>query len=220
LVAVLALRAQRCPGQGMQPLAVERQTDQTPFPCGSCSASQRELPEPQHLLHDPDDRFDGAFAGTVDRFSQCRLESVGHLDRWAGVCWWERRLVRETFLPTRVLGIASSSDVRLDAPLCQRLPCCRSKVACVPRRCGRGAECRRNRGQGGFHFRMVIGMIGEGGINDQQAPVIDRHLAVGVRQIFEAQTACLVVAGLAMEWVVSRQGWARVGVPSTTKGGC
>src|SRR5215210_9376509 len=40
----------------MQPLQVERQTHQTPLPRRSDQPSQRELPKPQHFLHDPNHR--------------------------------------------------------------------------------------------------------------------------------------------------------------------
>src|SRR6266487_2226135 len=43
--------------QDMQPLQIERQTDQAPFASDSLLTAQRELPEPDHLFDDADDGF-------------------------------------------------------------------------------------------------------------------------------------------------------------------
>ena len=64
----------------MEPLEIEGQADQTPLARGSFVPAQRELAETQHILDDPDHRFNSAFACRVDRFANCRLELVRHLD--------------------------------------------------------------------------------------------------------------------------------------------
>src|SRR5918912_1529900 len=53
--------------QSMQPLQIERQTDQTPLARGYLLAAQRELAEAHHLFDDADHRLDRAFAQAVDR---------------------------------------------------------------------------------------------------------------------------------------------------------
>src|SRR2546421_10465873 len=54
--------------QRMQPLQIERQTDQAPLASDGLLAAQRELPEAQHLFDDADHRLDRACARAVDCF--------------------------------------------------------------------------------------------------------------------------------------------------------
>ena len=64
----------------MEALEIESQTDQPPLASSGLCTTQRELAETQHILDDPDHRFNRAFACRVDRFADCRLELVRHLD--------------------------------------------------------------------------------------------------------------------------------------------
>ena len=64
----------------MEALEIESQTDQTPLTSSGLCTTQGELAEAQYLLDDSDNRFNGAFACRVDRFADCRLELVRHLD--------------------------------------------------------------------------------------------------------------------------------------------
>jgi hypothetical protein len=45
----------------------------------------RELAEAKDLFDDPDDRFNRAFARSVDRFAQRSSEFVGHFDLCTGI---------------------------------------------------------------------------------------------------------------------------------------
>src|SRR5713101_9921425 len=97
----------------MEALEIEGQTDQAPLTSGRLDTSQRELAEAEHLLDDADHRFDGAFACAVEGFAQGGPELVGHLHlgtRHFGSRVGQRRA---PLLPTPLLGIAASSDVRL-----------------------------------------------------------------------------------------------------------
>ena len=64
----------------METLEIESQTDQTPLTSRRLYTTQRKLAEAQHILDDPDHWFNRAFACRVDRFADCRLELVCHLD--------------------------------------------------------------------------------------------------------------------------------------------
>src|SRR6266496_4498064 len=98
----------------MEALEIEGQTDQTPLASGSLLTAQRELAEAQHLFDDPDHRFYGAFACTVDRFAQSGLELVRHLD--LGVSILGRRIGQrsKTLLPAQMMGITTRSNVGFD----------------------------------------------------------------------------------------------------------
>src|SRR5258705_10539619 len=64
----------------MEPLQIKRHTDQTPL-AGRCRrAAQRELTESQHLFDDPEHWLNRILACAVDRFPDCPLKFVGHLD--------------------------------------------------------------------------------------------------------------------------------------------
>src|SRR5947209_18897879 len=91
----------------MEALEIESQTDQTPLAGGRLDTSQGELAEAEHLLDDPDHRFNRVLARPVDRFPQCRLELVGHLD--LGTRVFRRRIGqrREPLLPTGMMGITT-----------------------------------------------------------------------------------------------------------------
>src|SRR5436309_4539886 len=105
----------------MEALAIEGQTDQAPLTSGRLDPSQRELAEAEHLLDNAEHRFDGAFACSVDGFTQRGSELVGHLHLRAGTL---RRRVRqgcEPLLPTGMMGITARSDVGINAALRTRL---------------------------------------------------------------------------------------------------
>src|SRR5207237_1523763 len=57
------------PGEGMEALEIERQTDQAPLARRRRDPTQGELAEAQHLFDDADYRFDRAFAYPIDRFA-------------------------------------------------------------------------------------------------------------------------------------------------------
>src|SRR5260370_34247894 len=107
----------------MEAFEIESQTDQIPLTGSSLCTTQRELAEAQHLLDDPDHRFNGAFACPIDRFAHCRFELVGHLDLGARIL---RRRIRqwcETLLPTRMMGLTARGDERFEATTCTRSQC-------------------------------------------------------------------------------------------------
>src|SRR5207247_3840486 len=91
----------------MEALEIESQTDQTPLPSGRLAPAQGELAEAEHLLDDADHRFNRVLARPVDRFPQCRLELVGHLD--LGTRVFRRRIGqrRAAALPTGMMGITN-----------------------------------------------------------------------------------------------------------------
>src|SRR5439155_22644215 len=64
----------------MEALEIESQTDQTPLASRRLDPAQGELAEADHLLDNPDHRFNRVLACHVDRFAHCRLELVGHLE--------------------------------------------------------------------------------------------------------------------------------------------
>jgi len=115
---------------------------------------------------------------------------VGHLHLGTRLFGWRVGQRREPLLPTRMMGIAASGDVGLDAPL---LTCRQGRGASIP-----GIQCRRlrhanrrwNGSERGFGFLRVVGVIREGPSDDEQTPLIHRHLRVvillksGIRRIF------------------------------------
>src|SRR5260370_17144519 len=116
----------------MEAFEIESQTDQIPLTGSSLCTTQRELAEAQHLLDDPDHRFNGAFACPIDRFAHCRFELVGHLDLGARIL---RRRIRqwcETLLPTRMMGITARADEGFDATPCPPNHCS-SPTRCATR---------------------------------------------------------------------------------------
>src|SRR5260221_4408664 len=123
-------------------------------------------------------------------FRSRSMPLVGHLQLGTRHFGWRVGQRRESLLPTRMMGIAARSDVRLDAPLLTRGP---RRGASIP-----GIQCRRlwhanGRGNGserGFGFLSVVGVIREGPSDDEQTPLIHGHLRVvillksGIRRIF------------------------------------
>jgi hypothetical protein len=98
----------------MEALEIESQTDQTPLASRCLGTAQGELAEAQHLFDDPDHRFDGTLARSIDRFAQRRLELVGHLDLRAGVLGRRIRQRLEPLLPTGMMRITTRRDVGLN----------------------------------------------------------------------------------------------------------
>src|SRR5213078_1745891 len=162
----------------MEALEIESQTDQTPLASGGLCTTQGELAETQHILDDPDHRFNRAFACRVDRFADCRLELVCHLDLGTGIL--RRRIGQwcETLVPTAMMGIATCGDVGLDAPSRTRAQCCRAKIASI--QSGRlwCTDGRRDGLECGLGFLAIIGVIGEGASHDEQTPLIHGNLRV------------------------------------------
>src|SRR5690349_17047093 len=112
----------------MEALEIEGQTDQTPLKSLSLDPAQGELAEAQHLFDDPDHRFDGAFACSIDRFAQRRLELGGHLDLGTRLLRWGFGERGEPLRPSGMMGITTRGDVGLDAPLLTRGPGRRAKI--------------------------------------------------------------------------------------------
>ena len=151
----------------METLEIESQTDQTPLASGRLDPAQGELAEAEHLLDDADHRFNRAFACPVDRFSQGRLELVGHLD--LGTRVFSRRIGqrREALLPTGMMGITASGDIGLDAAFGTGSQRHGAEVAGVQsRRIGR-AKCGRDALKRGVGFLTIVRMIGEGAPHDE-----------------------------------------------------
>src|SRR5437899_7399345 len=98
----------------MQALEIEGQTDQTPLARRCLYSTQGELAEAKHLFDDPDHRFDGTLACSVDRFAQGGLELIRHLDLGTGILGWWIGQRCEPLLPTRMMGITARGDVGLD----------------------------------------------------------------------------------------------------------
>ncbi len=115
---------------------------------------------------------------------------VGHLH--LGTRLFGRRVGqrRKTLLPAGMMGIAARGDVGLDAALLTRR---QGRRASIP-----GIQCCRlwyanNRGNGserGFSLLAVVRVIREGPSDDEQTPLIHRHLRViillksGIRRVF------------------------------------
>src|SRR2546423_11274114 len=99
----------------MQPLQIERHTDQTPLASRGLLAAQRELAKAQHLFDDPDHGLNRAFAQPVNRFADDRLELVGHLDGRARVGCWRVRQYRKALAPTRMMPIWPGGNVGIDS---------------------------------------------------------------------------------------------------------
>ena len=87
----------------MQPLQIERHTDQTPPARGGLLAAQRELAKSHYLFDDTNHRFDCTFAQPVDRLADRRLEFIGHLLGWTRIVVGGCRQGRKAFLPTGVM---------------------------------------------------------------------------------------------------------------------
>ena len=75
----------------MEALEIESETNQAPLASRRSDPSQGELAEAENLFDDPDDRFDGAFACSVDRFAQGGLELVRHFYLRACIIGWRVR---------------------------------------------------------------------------------------------------------------------------------
>ena len=101
----------------MEAFEIESQTDQAPLASYGCYPTQRELAETQYLFDDPHHGFDGAFACSVDRFTQGGLELVRHFHLGARVLRWWIGSRSKTLLPARMMGITPRCDGRLDAAL-------------------------------------------------------------------------------------------------------
>src|SRR5260221_13481609 len=108
---------------------------------------------------------------------------VGHLHLGTRLFGWRVGQRREPLLPTRMMGIAASGDVRLDAPL---LTCRHGRGARIP-----GIQCRRlryanrrwNGSEGGFGFLSVVGVMREGPSDDEQTPLIHGHPRVVILRV-------------------------------------
>jgi hypothetical protein len=131
--------------QLVEPLQVPGQTDQAPLPSRGLQTTQGELPEPQHLLDNANNRFNRGLAQAVNSFAQFSLKFVGHLDNRASVIrGWLRRLAK-TFLPTTVMWLTPSSDEGLNLPGFQVLDVLRSATVpagTTPRMKMRAGWCR------------------------------------------------------------------------------
>src|SRR5580765_8104414 len=162
----------------METLEIESQTDQTPLASSSLYTTQRELAEAQHILDDPDHRFNGAFACRVDRFAYSRLELVCHFH--PGVRILRRRIGQwcETLVPTAMMGIATRGDVGLDAASRTCSQRCGAKIPSI--QCCRlwCADGWRNGLERGLGFLAIIGVIGEGTSHDEQTRLIHGNLRV------------------------------------------
>src|SRR6266705_1496731 len=117
----------------METLEIEGQTDQTPLTSSSLGPAQGELAKAEYLFDDADHRFDGAFACSIDRFAQRRLELVGHLDLGTGLLRWGFGERGEPLLPTGMMRITTRGDVGLDAPLLTRCQCRWAKIPGIQR---------------------------------------------------------------------------------------
>ena len=70
-------------------LQIECQTNERPFAGRSQQAAQGKLAKAEDLFDDTDNRFDSAFAQTINCLSDFGLKFVSHLDEGAGlVCGW------------------------------------------------------------------------------------------------------------------------------------
>ncbi len=76
---ISARRTQLSSRQGVQPLQIEGDTDQTPLAPSRLLAAQGELPKAQHFLNDADHRLHRTFPQPVDRLAHRRFQLVGHL---------------------------------------------------------------------------------------------------------------------------------------------
>src|SRR2546421_5673781 len=134
----------------MEALEIESQTDQTPLASGRLAPAQGELAEAEHLLDDPDHRFNRGLARPVDRFPQCRLELVGHLE--LGTRVFRRRIGQrgEALLPTGMMRITARGDRGLDAAFGTRGQGGRAKVASIQRRRLGSTDRRGNGRERGF----------------------------------------------------------------------
>jgi hypothetical protein len=162
----------------MEALEIEGQTDQTPLTRCCQFPTQGELAEAEDLLDNPDDRFDGTFAGLIDRFAYYRLEPIGHLHLSTCLLRWRLGERCEALLPARMMWVTTSRDVGFDAPLGTRSQGGRTKIASVKGRCLGHTDCRGNGFKSGFGFLTVIGMIGGGTSHDQQSLLIDSNLYI------------------------------------------
>ncbi len=126
----------------MEALEIERQTDQTPLACRRLRATQGELAEAQHLLDDPDHRFDGVLACAIDRFAQGGPELVRHLDLGAGVLRRRVRQRREPLLRARDDGDHALSRCRARCHVSHRPPASRGRSTQHPAPLQRACRAR------------------------------------------------------------------------------
>src|SRR5436853_437608 len=174
----------------MQPLQIERQTDQTPLASGGHLPAQRELAKAQYLFDDADHRFDRAFAQPVDRLAERRLEFIRHLlARTRVVAGW-RRQGRKAFLPTWMMRITPGGNVGINPTLLTRRNICGAKIPVVHRSHFWWPNLRWNRVQGRFGFSLIGRMVRERLAHNQQARLIDRDL--GVIVLLEALRAAVL----------------------------
>src|SRR6266536_6638896 len=122
--------------QGMQTLQIEGQAHQAPFARGSHQATQGELPKAQDFFDDANDGLDRAFPQAIDHLTDLGLKFVSHLDLRTGVCGRGFRLFVKEGLPTLMMRLPASRDVRLNAALLTRLDGRRAEVTVV--QSGRG----------------------------------------------------------------------------------
>src|SRR6266480_4919741 len=174
----------------MEALEIESQTDQAPLARCRMFTTQGELTETKHLFDDPDDRFDGAFASSVDGFAHCCLELVGHLDQGARVIRWWSGQWSKTLLPTGMMGITASGNVGFDAALRTGSQRCGTRIAGIQCRRLRRADCWWDGRERGFGFLAIVGVIGESPSHDEQTPLIHSNLCVvillktSIRRVF------------------------------------
>src|SRR6266702_4352172 len=105
-----------------------------------------------------------------------------------------------------MMGITARGDVGLDAPL---LTGRHGRGASIP-----GIQCcrlwhtntRRNGSERGFSFLAIVGVIGQGPSDDEQASLIDGYLSVvillksGIRRVFMMRDS----GSVKLYWSLSR----------------
>lgn len=141
----------------MQALKVKGQTDQSPLTSRRRRSPQGKLTKAQDFFDDANDRFDCAFAETVDFTSRIGLEFVGHLDFGSGRVGRWVRLLSEQGLPGAMMRFTTRSDVWLNAALFTSLEGGRTKITVVQRRPFHLAQIRGERREGGEASRLSLG---------------------------------------------------------------
>ena len=174
----------------MQPLQIERQTDQTPLARGGRFPAQRELAKAQYLFDDANHWFDRAFAQAVDRLADRRLEFICHLLGRTRVVAGRCRQSRKAFLPTGVMRITPGGNVGVNPALLTRHNICGAKIAIVHRSRFRWPDLWGYRIQGRRGFVLIGRVIRECLAHNQQARLIDRDLGVVI--LLEALRAAVL----------------------------
>ena len=99
----------------MQAFEVVGQTNECPLARSGKQTAQRELTKTQDLFDNANHRLNRAFAEAIDFTPHCRLEFVGHLDFRRGIVGRWLTLLGEKALPTLMMGLPTSGNVRLDS---------------------------------------------------------------------------------------------------------